>query len=42
MIFLLVGMVLDAVIYGQEIGMRLREINKVSDKPRDKYSPRDT
>lgn len=29
-----------AVIYGQEIRMRLREMNKVSDKPREKYSSR--
>lgn len=29
------------VIYGQEIGMRLREMNKVSDKPRDRYSSRE-
>lgn len=29
-----------AMIYGEKIEMRLREINKVSDKPRDKYSSR--
>lgn len=31
----------EAVIYGQEIGMRLREINKVSNKPRERNSSRD-
>jgi len=31
----------EAMIYGQEIGMRLREINKVSEKPRDKYGYRE-
>ena len=31
----------EAVIYGQEIGMRLREIHKVADKPKDRYSSRD-
>lgn len=31
----------EAVIYGQEIGMRLREIHKVADKPKDRYSSRE-
>lgn len=31
----------EAVIYGQEVGMRLREINKVSDKPREGYGSRE-
>lgn len=30
-----------AVIYGQEIGMRLREIYKVAEKPKDRYSTRE-
>ncbi len=31
----------EAVIYGQEVGMRLREIHKVSDKPRERYGSRE-
>jgi hypothetical protein len=31
----------EAVIYGQKIGMRLREINKVSDKPKEGYCSRE-
>lgn len=31
----------EAVIYGQEIGMRIREIHKVADKPKDRYSSRE-
>jgi len=30
-----------AIVYGQNVGMKLREINKVSTKPRERYSSRE-